>query len=297
MLLAPTTLVGAWLIVRGDLGDRIATHFTASGRADGFGDTGNFVELMSVICLAAAAAGVVVLLRIGTGATPRPYVAVITFTTWIVATTSVAVLLAGRDVAPADARSGLGDTALCLLVSLALAAVAAVTVPPGRSSAARPPVPDASYALRPGERAAWVGTARSQGLVVAAIVVGVVGAVLLTVHRPIGVTTLVIAVLLAWLHTLTVRVDSSGLTAHFGPVSWPRVRVALGDVEGISATQIEPLRWGGWGYRLSRRGTALVVRRGPGLVVARRGSSDLAITVDDPDGAVQLVAALRQPRR
>jgi len=72
----------------------------------------------------------------------------------------------------------------------------------------------------------------------------------------------------------------------------PRLRRATAEV--LSAEEIDPLGWGGWGVRLSRRGTAHVVRRGPGLVLGRRGGSELAITVDDPDGAAELVAALQR---
>jgi hypothetical protein len=294
LVLAPVALVIAWLVARPDLGERIATHFTLGGRADGFGSAGSFVALMTGISLVTAAVGVLVVLRAGGGSTPRPYVAVVAFTSWIVCTTSVAVLLAGRDVAPGRARSGWGDTLVSVLVALVLATAAALLLPPATSRVARTPLPTPGYELRPGERAIWIGTAHSQALVVASVVVAVVGAATLPVQATIGVTTLVIAILLAWLHSLTVRVDSSGLTAHFGPLAWPRVHVDLEDVDGISAQEIEPLRWGGWGYRFTRRGTALVVRRGPGLVIGRRGGSDLAITVDDPDGAAELVAALRR---
>ncbi len=88
------------------------------------------------------------------------------------------------------------------------------------------------------------------------------------------------------------RVDRAGVAAHFGPVGWPAFRTQLERIEAVEARQISPMQWGGWGFRIGPRGTALVVRRGPGLVIARRGASDLAITVDDADQAAELLNAL-----
>ena len=52
------------------------------------------------------------------------------------------------------------------------------------------------------------------------------------------------------------------------------------------------MKWGGWGYRGSRvlfRRAAVVIRKGPGLRIVTRDGRSLAITVDDPEGAVAVL--------
>lgn len=94
------------------------------------------------------------------------------------------------------------------------------------------------------------------------------------------------------MHVVTVRVDDAALTVAWGPARWPRVVVPVEQITGARAEHIEPLRWGGWGYRGLFRGTAAITRRGPGLVLGRRDRTPLAVTVDQPEGAADLVNAL-----
>jgi hypothetical protein len=86
---------------------------------------------------------------------------------------------------------------------------------------------------------------------------------------------------------IDVTVDDEALRVRY---SLPRTRVVpRSDISDAAAEpDLRPLQWGGWGYRfLGRRGAAIVLRRGPALVVTRASGRRLAITVDDPEGAVR----------
>lgn len=295
LVLAPIALLATWLVVRAGLGPRLATHFRLGGRADGFSPTTPFAVGMIVACAVAAALAVAVLYT-ARGHNARPYAAVFGFVAWILAASAIASLVAGHGVAPHEARSGRVASLVSILAALAAAAlVHALVHAPGPLVSGRAEAGDAAPAYRLGaqERAAWVGAASSRRLLGVAVVVAIAGAVLLWTWPGVGAICLVVAVLIAWLHSLTARVDGSGLTVRVGPLPWPRVHVALDDVTAVRTETIEPLRWGGWGYRITPRGTAIVVRRGDGLVVSRRDRSDLAVTVDDAAGAVALLEALR----
>jgi hypothetical protein len=81
----------------------------------------------------------------------------------------------------------------------------------------------------------------------------------------------------------------------FGPFGFPAKQMPLERIERAEATEIDPLRWGGWGYRWAGPGrSAVVVRRGPGLVLDLRGGARFAITVDEPAPAAGLLNDLRR---
>jgi hypothetical protein len=289
VLLAPVAVLTVWLPVRTDLPGRLATHWGFGNRPNGFDDATAFLAVATAVVAVVAVVGAVVVLRAG-GAV-RPAAAVSGFLAWVLAGSTIAVVVANRGLAdPHDARSGWPASVLAVGVAAALAgAIAALAPAPAQDA---PAVPAPAYALRAGERVTWVGTASQRWFLVAAGVFALPGAVVLARRPVLGVGLLVLAAALAWSSSLTVRVDDAGVRAHFGPLPWPAVRVGLDRIEAAEVREIEPMRWGGWGYRFSRRGTALVVRRGPGLVLHRRGRSDLAITVDRAEEGAGLVNAL-----
>lgn len=88
-----------------------------------------------------------------------------------------------------------------------------------------------------------------------------------------------------------VRVDRDCLEVRCGHIGVPRRRIPLQDVACASlAPWISPRAWGGWGYRWRPgMGTAVVVRRGPGLVLDLGEGRRFTVTVDDAEGAVRAI--------
>lgn len=292
LALAPAAVVTAWLVLRGDLPDPVATHWTLAGAADGFTDPALFVTVLSAVTAVIAVLGAVLLAR-GARRPLRPTIGALVWSGWFLAATGVGALLASRGLADAhDARYGPAGLALPLAVALAGAALAWLVLPADAPPAPAASVGTASYALGAQERAVWVGGAASRTLLVLCGVLLLVAAVLSVWEPLVALVVLLAALLMAWTHSLTVRVDDRGVSAHFGPLPGLGARVPLADVAAVRVEEIEPMRWGGWGYRRSTRGTALIVRGGPGLVLTRTGGQELALSVDDPRGAAELVAAL-----
>jgi len=107
-----------------------------------------------------------------------------------------------------------------------------------------------------------------------------------------GLSILALATLLcASFIRLRVSVDWRGLrvVSLFGI---PMKRIPLDQVDVVEATDIRPMDWGGWGYRIMPGRSAVVLRSGPGLVVTSTSGKQFAITIDDPEEPAALLQAL-----
>ncbi|MCX4669102.1 hypothetical protein OG453_20900 [Streptomyces sp. NBC_01381] len=95
---------------------------------------------------------------------------------------------------------------------------------------------------------------------------------------------------LAFVH-VAVKVDKECLEVRCGHIGLPRRRIPLSHVVGAEFAQaVSPRQWGGWGYR-SRPdvGTAVVVRRGEGLVLSLWDGLTFTVTVDNAEAAVRII--------
>ncbi|MGK9147695.1 hypothetical protein KXS11_08735 [Plantibacter flavus] len=90
---------------------------------------------------------------------------------------------------------------------------------------------------------------------------------------------------------LRVSVDWRGLrvVSLFGI---PLKRIPLDRVDVVEATDIRPMDWGGWGYRVMPGRSAVVLRAGAGLVVTTTADKQFAITIDEPERPAGLLQAL-----
>ncbi|SEF10264.1 hypothetical protein SAMN05428954_6300 [Streptomyces sp. 2112.3] len=114
----------------------------------------------------------------------------------------------------------------------------------------------------------------------------------------VAVGLLVLFGTLAYVH-VAVRIDEDWLEVRCGHIGVPRRRIALDTVVGADFTpQVTPRHWGGWGYRWRpEQGTAVVVRRGEGVVVRLGDGRDFTVTVDDAEGAVRAIRGRLRPRK
>ncbi|CAM3493474.1 hypothetical protein ACH4LN_24765 [Streptomyces albus] len=103
---------------------------------------------------------------------------------------------------------------------------------------------------------------------------------------------------LAFVH-VEVRVEDEALEVRCGHAGVPRRRIHLRDVVAADhAPRLTPCHWGGWGYRSRpEKGTAVIIRRGEGLVLRLGDGRVFTVTVDDAETAVHHIrtrlAALR----
>jgi hypothetical protein len=88
-----------------------------------------------------------------------------------------------------------------------------------------------------------------------------------------------------------VRVDRECMEVRCGHIGVPRRRIPLEQVDSARIVPwISPRHWGGWGYRWRpEMGTAVVVRRGPGLVLDL--GDRFTVTVDHAEDAVRVISS------
>ncbi|UYQ79206.1 DUF3093 family protein [Glutamicibacter sp. JL.03c] len=67
------------------------------------------------------------------------------------------------------------------------------------------------------------------------------------------------------------------------------------EIESVTSTEIDPMAWGGWGWRFFPGGSAVVLRRYEGLAFELKNSSRFAVTIPNShEGAEQLNAIMRK---
>ncbi len=101
---------------------------------------------------------------------------------------------------------------------------------------------------------------------------------------------------LAFVH-VAVKVDKECLEVRCGHMGFPRRRILLSHITGADfAPRVTPRQWGGWGYRWRpEKGTAVVVRRGEGLVLLLGDGHTFTITVDNAEAAVRVIRDRLRP--
>ena len=95
---------------------------------------------------------------------------------------------------------------------------------------------------------------------------------------------------LAFLH-VDLKLDTECLEVRCGHIGVPRRRIPLSQVAGAEfAEHVNPRHWGGWGYRWRpEKGTAVVVRRGEGVVLRLWDGHTFTVTVDNAETAVRVI--------
>ncbi|MFE1953448.1 hypothetical protein ACFW9D_23615 [Streptomyces sp. NPDC059524] len=123
-----------------------------------------------------------------------------------------------------------------------------------------------------------------------------IAALAMSVVGLIAVGLLILFGTLAFLH-VAVKVDKDHLEVRCGHVGLPRRRIPLDHVvDADFAPRVTPRQWGGWGYRWRPEiGTAVVVRRGEGLVLSLGDGRKFTVTVDNAESAVRHIRDRLKP--
>lgn len=117
-------------------------------------------------------------------------------------------------------------------------------------------------------------------------------ALVMSVVGCIAVGLLVLFGTLAFVH-VDLKLDRDALEVRCGHVGLPRRRIPLAQVvDAAYIPNVTPRHWGGWGYRWRPdKGTAVVVRRGEGIVLTLWDGHTFTITVDNAESAVRVIRA------
>jgi hypothetical protein len=141
--------------------------------------------------------------------------------------------------------------------------------------------------VAPGERVSWVGRTSVRWPL---LLLGS-ATVLFLVLPDWGIWLgSLLGVLALALMQVEANVNNDGLTVRLGGI--PVRRIRIGKISSARAIDLEPAEWGGWGWRASPHGSAIVLRRGEALELTFRGGRRFAVTVDDAETGAALVNGL-----
>lgn len=197
----------------------------------------------------------------------------------------------------------LGAWVLVMLVAPGYGLIPLFLLPPGTS----PPVePQEKVTVEPlvpadSQTVAWSTTVTSWLFISATILVVAVGVLL---FAPLllrdGITgfgwTLVVycalVLLVAVFCVYRVSVDWRGLRVISLVFGIPLKRISPDQIANVEAAVLEPAQWGGWGYRFMPGRSAIILRRGPGMVITLRNGKQFAISLDRPEEPASILLGL-----
>jgi Domain of unknown function (DUF1648) len=296
-----------WVLAWSGLPDPVATHWAIGGEPDGHMSR----AAAAVYTVVPALAGALVMAAVGRRAEPQGLAPGAVATGVIAAglggvfaVVSLTTVLANAGASSwRGAGVAVGVVVVAVLAAMAaagLAAASALGSPRAMPApAAGPDDPAVAPAVRvgPGERVGWVGACDVRWpLGVAAIVALVAAGSALVSLWVAALLALVPLVLLAFA-TVHVSVGTRGIRAACA-IGWPGVSFPLAEIASVRAINLQPLRWGGWGYRGSLRllgRAAWVLRAGEALEVRLTDGRVFAVTVDGAAEAAAVATGMLAP--
>lgn len=297
--LAVAVAIVAPLAVLARLPDPVASHWSVAGQVDG-----HLPLVVDVILLAATTALVAAVpFAVTRVPVPRAHARLLVATAW-----SISALLAALRVvtvaANLDAATWRDAGALDLRVAAIVTVVAVLGAAGGwavagdRPDLAAPTTRVTAARVPAGAVTVWSGGATNRFGVWSPVLLG--AALLATAWfvppgaRVVSLVSAVVAVVaVSTTGEVRVTVGPRGLAVGLGLLGWPRLRVPIEDVEDVTVEDVAPLSYGGWGVRATPGATAVVIRRGTGLRVERRGRRALVVTVEDAATAAAVLLAHR----
>ena len=295
-----------WIAFRNDLPDPIASNFDASGTPNSSASPGQFLLFAG---LSLVLPGVLMLLGAAwlSPRMPRPMPPLLAGMGALLGTLGSAIVVdtfvSQRGLASwTEAELG-ASFVLVLLAALVGGAVGALTarrLPYNRNSTAFA-APESTHESDPHldvkaeEKAVYVETMTATWALWLAIALLVIALVLAFVANwviavVVALSTLPVLLLVAF----RVQVDQRGIVIRSALFGIPFVTLPIDEIERAAILDVEPMKWGGWGYRgsLKLAGTAaLVLRRGPGVHLTLDGDRVFVFTIDGNETAAGLLNA------
>ena len=298
LILAPAILLALIIVPFGlywsELPDPMAIHWGVGG-----GPNGSAPPLLTLVGIAGLYVAMVVAVR---GALARaPYEA----PSFVAGLFGVGSLLAGVSWLIVVANYGVDSWTFAdevgLLHLLVLLVIATVVgwfgwllaggglVDGSESPTAAPPLEmsDPDHTVWSGRGVGRLTVLIGIGMIVAGLVVWGWSGLLLVL---IGIVALMFAV-------VRVTVGQLGAVISLGWWGYPSWKVPIDSISAANVETVNPMAYGGWGYRVRPGVRAIVVRSGGSLRLVREEASDLVYTVDDAETGAGLVNAILGARK
>jgi len=102
----------------------------------------------------------------------------------------------------------------------------------------------------------------------------------------------VLAVFSVIFAAVRVSVDRRGIRVVSLTTGIPLKTITPNRVAQVHVTNVNPLSWGGWGYRLMPGKSAIIIRGGEGISVTLTNDKEFVVTVTDADTGAEVLAGL-----
>ena len=287
-----------WILVWSRLPDPVATHWGLGETPNGHQSAGAAAALMIIPALVAAVVVAAVARRPATAVSPRAAMGAVVAAglggLFAIMSVSVALANAGAATWHDASLNGLWVLASIAAGLLTAAAAARSLGPAAGVLASGPAERPAGVPVAAGERVAWVGACHARWPLWTAAAAAAGAGIALFAALWLAATLALVAVAVALVGTVHVTVGEGGVRAAAAP-GWPAVSFPLSRIEAARAIDLQPMRWGGWGYRGSVRvagRAAWVLRAGEALELRLAGGKMFAVTVDGATEAAAVVNGL-----
>jgi hypothetical protein len=167
--------------------------------------------------------------------------------------------------------------------------------------ATEPPV---EVVFTPTETGSWISTTTVPQFAIVGVAM-LAGAVALLVFASRGRSTggdlwsavvlLVLAVPMLAFARLRISVDWRGLKVVTWILGIALKTIPLAAVESVHTEALEPVHWGGWGYRVMAGRSAIILRTGPGIVVDLTNGKQFALSLTAPAIPAAVLSTLSAP--
>ncbi|MCG2624418.1 DUF1648 domain-containing protein [Arthrobacter sp. I2-34] len=292
--------LGLWLAsVAGRMPEPVASHWDASGTADGFsGFRPTAIAAVAVTAGTGALCGTCFALRAAPLGIRRFGIA------FSILAAAFCAMIFVCGIHPQIGRANADGTKLdwpLFWSGIALAAIPALTLPwllkrGGQAAAVPAGIPAGARVDLAGARRGETIDVRIRG---SRTLMTVLGALMFAAIGWLAVASwwwLVVAAALTAgvlvFFVATVRAGAAGLSVRILG-RWPIVTIPVTDFRAATAVrEIRPLQYGGWGYRITGRRSAFVVAAGPAIVLQLAGGRDFAASTGTLENAERMSALL-----
>ncbi len=293
----------SWLLWRDQLPAELASHWSGTGRPDGFMTTRSALTIG--LALAGIPAAIALVCSLIPGLRPSILRGTVGFAGMISGMgAGVWMISAGLTLHAGSAEDAvLGWWLAALIASFLFGAIPYFVAPKPQFTTTKH---ETRLPLGARESGAWSQTITSKFLLWLPVgLIALAAAILIpaiTEGEFYGVWVSAVSLLAGILITaviahMQVTVDWRGLRIVSTVGRIPLKRIKLEDIAAVEVTEIRPAEWGGWGYRIMPGRSAVVMGAGPGLIVTTTSDKQFAVTVGDPDTAAGLLLALRDRKR
>lgn len=292
--LPPLVVLITWLAWRDRLPIELPTHWSGSGPADASTRAETFwFAIFFVTAVAALVGSVAILIRLSGSWTQRAVAALTGGVSAFAASIWIGSSAPAIDVVD-PLTVHLGAWILLALFSPLYGLVQLGLLPPGKEPRTTDVPVDiiAPLEVESGQTVAWSRTMTSWLFIgITILMAALTGGIAFSVLRQEGGTAVVVVLVVMTLSTLLVAmfcrfritVDWRGLRVTSMLLGLPLKRIRADQIEKVEAAIIDPMQWGGWGYRIMPGASALVLRKGPGLIITQTDTRQFAVTLDSPE--------------